>query len=54
MIGVLVLWLTVGLAVALVLGRGMRLADVRSGVERPFTTADLPAGFTPGVGASRH
>ena len=46
-IGVLAVWTLVALGVALVLGRGIRLADARSGAERPFTTADLPAGFTP-------
>jgi hypothetical protein len=53
MIGVLVVWALVALGVAVVLGRGIRLADVRSGAERPLTTADLPAGFTPGVSSSR-
>lgn len=54
MIGVLVVWALVALGVAVVLGRGIRLADARSGAERPLTTADLPAGFTPGVSSSRH
>ena len=53
MIGVLVVWALVALGVAVVVGRGIRLADARSGAERPFTTADLPAGFTPGVSSSR-
>ena len=53
MIGVLVVWALVALGVAVVLGRGIRLADARSGAERPLTTADLPAGFTPGVSSSR-
>ncbi len=53
-IGVLVLWALVTSIVALVLGRGIRLADARSAAaERPLTTADLPVGFTPRVGASR-
>ncbi len=52
-IGVLVVWALVALGVAVVVGRGIRLADARSGAERPFTTADLPAGFTPGVSSSR-
>lgn len=52
-IGVLVVWLLVALGVALVLGRAIRLADARSAAPRPFTTADLPAGFTPGVPSSR-
>ncbi len=49
MIGVLVVWAFVALGMALVLGRGIRLADARSAAERPLTTADLPADFTPGV-----
>jgi hypothetical protein len=53
MIGVLVVWALVALGVAVVLGRGIRLADARSGAERPLTTADLPAGFAPGVSSSR-
>ena len=53
MIGVLVVWALVALGVAVVLGRSIRLADARSAAERPFTTADLPAGFTPGVPSSR-
>jgi uncharacterized membrane protein len=53
-IGVLVVWVLVAFGVAVVLGRGIRLADARSGAEAPFTTADLPAGFTPGVGSARH
>ncbi len=52
-IGVLVLWVLVGLGVALVIGRGIRLADARSAAERPLTTADLPAGFTPASSTSR-
>ncbi len=53
-IGVLVVWLLVALAVAVVLGRGIRLADTRARAERPFTTADLPAAFRPGVSSARH
>ena len=52
-IGVLVVWVLVAFGVAVVLGRGMRLADARSAAERPFTTADLPADFTPGVSGAR-
>lgn len=44
-IGVVVLWVLVGLGVALVLGRGIHLADAHTGPERPFTTADLPTGL---------
>ena len=52
-IGVLVVWVLLALGVAVVLGRGIRLADARSGAERPLTTADLPAAFRPGVGSAR-
>ena len=52
-IGVLVVWVLVALGVAVVLGRGIRLADARAAAPRPFTTADLPAGFTPGVPSAR-
>jgi hypothetical protein len=53
MIGVLVVWALVALGVAVVLGRGIRLADARARAERPFTTADLLAAFRPGVGSTR-
>ncbi len=53
MIGVLVVWALVALGVAVVLGRGIRLADARAHAERPFTTADLPVAFRPGVGSTR-
>ncbi len=53
MIGVLVLWPLVALGFAVILGRGIHLADARSGAERPFTTADLPADFQSGVRSSR-
>jgi hypothetical protein len=52
-IGVLVVWPLVTLGFAVVLGRGMHLADARSGAERPFTAADLPADFQSGVRSSR-
>jgi hypothetical protein len=52
-IGVLVVWLLVALAVAVVLGRGIRLADSRARVERSFTTGDLPVAFRPGVSSAR-
>ncbi len=52
-IGVLVVWALVALGVAVVVGRGIRLADARSGAERVLTTADLPAGFTPTPSTSR-
>jgi hypothetical protein len=49
LIGMLVVWALVALGVAVVLGRGIRLADARARADRTLTTADLPAGFTPGV-----
>ncbi len=52
-VGVLLVWFLLALVVAVVIGRGIRLADARSAAERPLTTADLPAGFTPGVGSVR-
>ncbi len=51
-IGVLVGWALVALGVAVVLGRGIRLADARSRADRPLTTADLPAGSPPGLHSS--
>ncbi len=51
--GVLVVWLLVAPGVAVVLGRGIRLADTRARAERPFTTGDLPAAFQPGVSSAR-
>ena len=53
MIGVLVVWAFVALGVALVLGRGIRLADARSDAEHMLTTADLPAGFIPSPSTPR-
>jgi hypothetical protein len=52
-IGVLILWVLMALVVAVVIGRGIRLSDARSATERPLTTADLPAGFTPASSTSR-
>ena len=49
MIGMLVVWALVALEVAVVLGRGIRLADARACADRTLTTADLLAGFPPGV-----
>lgn len=46
--GGLVVWLVVAVALAVLIGRGVRLADRRSvGTEEPLTTADLPASFVP-------
>ena len=45
--GGLVVWFVVALLVALVLGRGIRLADEHAADEAVLTTADLPAGFVP-------
>jgi hypothetical protein len=36
--------------VGVVIGRGIRLADVRSRTSAPLTVADLPAGLLPRVG----
>lgn len=45
-VGGLVVWLVLAVAVAVLLGRGVRLADRRSaGTGVALTTADLPAGF---------
>ena len=52
-IGVLVVGVLVALGFAVLLGRGIRLADTRSAAERPLTTADLPAEFTPASSTSR-
>ncbi len=52
-IGVLVVWVIVAIGFAVVIGRGIRLADARSAVEQPLTTADLPAAFTPASSTSR-
>jgi hypothetical protein len=47
-LGGLVVWLLVAVLLALVIGRGIRLADRRSsGTGVPLTTADLPGGFVP-------
>ena len=52
-IGVLVVWVIVAIGFTVVIGRGIRLADARSAVEHPLTTADLPAAFTPASSTSR-
>ena len=52
-VGVLLVCFLLALVVAVVLGRGIRLADARSAAERPLTTADLPAEFTPASSTSR-
>ncbi len=52
-IGVLVVWVIVAIGLAVVVGRGIRLADARSAVEHPLATADLPAAFTPASSTSR-
>ena len=52
-IGVLVVWMLVALGFAVVLGRGIGLADARAAAARSFTTADLPAGFRPASSTSR-
>ena len=40
-------WLLLGLLIAVVLGRGIRLADRRATAGTVLTTADLPADFLP-------
>ncbi len=52
-VGVLLVWFVLALLVAVVIGRGIRLADACSAAERPITTAYLPAGFTPASSTSR-
>ncbi len=52
-VGVLLVWFLLAVVVAVVIGRGIRLADASSAAERPLTTADLPAGFTPASSTSR-
>jgi len=49
----LVVWFLLAVVVAVVVGRGIRLADARSTVEHPLTTADLPADFRPSASTSR-
>jgi len=45
-VGVLVVWVAIAVVLALVIGRGIRLADRRSpGTGVPLTTADLPGTF---------
>jgi hypothetical protein len=49
-VGGLVVWLVVAVLLALVIGRGIRLADRRSpGTGAPLTTADLPGAFVAGA-----
>ena len=47
LVGVVLIWVLLAVVVAVVVGRGIRLADERSGVPASLTTADLPAGFAP-------
>ncbi|MGY1659617.1 hypothetical protein ACI78Q_00140 [Geodermatophilus sp. SYSU D00705] len=51
--GVLLVWVLLAVVVAVVVGRGIRLADERSGVPASLTTADLPAGFTAEASSAR-
>lgn len=47
-LGVLIVWIVVGAAFALLIGRGIRLADRRSpGTGVAMSTADLPKSFVP-------
>jgi hypothetical protein len=43
----LAVWLVLAFLVAVVVGRGVRLADRRAAGDAVLTTADLPAGFVP-------
>jgi hypothetical protein len=47
LVGVVLVWALLAVVVAVVVGRGIRLADERSGVPASLTTADLPPGFVP-------
>lgn len=53
MIGAVAVWVLVALGMALVLGRGIRLADGRARAAVPLTTADLPPAFRPDLGGAR-
>jgi hypothetical protein len=46
-VGGLVVWFVLAALAAVVLGRGIRLADRRAADDAVLTTADLPAGFVP-------
>ena len=46
-LGGLVVWIVVALVLAVVIGRGIRLADQRSGRVEVLTTADLPVALRP-------
>ncbi|WP_147332019.1 hypothetical protein [Geodermatophilus marinus] len=49
----LAVWVALAVAVAVLVGRGIRMADARSaGTGTPLTTADLPAGMV-AVGSAR-
>jgi hypothetical protein len=52
-VGVLLVWFLLAVVVALVIGRGIRLADASSTAEHPLSTADLPADFRATVDPSR-
>ncbi|MGY1822035.1 hypothetical protein [Geodermatophilus sp. SYSU D00079] len=52
--GIVLVWVLLAVVVAVVVGRGIRLADQRSAAPAPLTTADLPAGFTPEASTSRN
>jgi hypothetical protein len=53
-LGVLAVWVVVAGLLALLIGRGIRMADRRSpGTGVPLTTADLPASFVPAPAPTR-
>ncbi|WP_179224729.1 hypothetical protein [Geodermatophilus pulveris] len=53
MVGGLVVWMIAALVVGVLLGRGIRLADVRDRADRPLTTADQTADAILALAASR-
>jgi hypothetical protein len=53
-LGGLAVWIVVAVLLAVVIGRGIRLADRRSpGTDAPLTTADLPASLRPAPAPAR-
>ncbi|SNX99415.1 hypothetical protein SAMN06893097_1222 [Geodermatophilus sabuli] len=51
--GVLLVWALLAVVVAVVVGRGIRLADERSAVPASMSISDLAAGFAPDPSAVR-
>ncbi|MBB3086922.1 hypothetical protein [Geodermatophilus sabuli] len=52
-VGVLLVWALLAVVVAVVVGRGIRLADERSAVPASMSISDLAAGFAPDPSAVR-